>query len=134
MNIRDYQDKTADTAAPYLTATRKFLDTERITSSVDTDGATEGERFLRIAYCAGKLNGEAGEVAEEVFKAFRDDLGEITDERLDAITKELGDVMWYVSQLCTELDLDLENVLTLNIEKLATRKEMGNLQGSGSDR
>ena len=134
MRVDEYQWKTQDTAAPYLVAAKEFLASSRTASLVDTEGVTDAEKFLRIAYLAGKLNGEAGEVAEEVFKAFRDDLGELTDVRLDAITKELGDVMWYISQLCNELDLKLADVLALNIAKLQARKSISNLQGSGSDR
>jgi NTP pyrophosphatase (non-canonical NTP hydrolase) len=134
MRVDEYQDKTQDTAGPYLTAAREFLAYERRTLWIDESKPTTAEKFLRIAYLTGKLNGEAGEVAEEVFKAFRDDLGEITDVRFDAIMKELGDVMWYVSQLCNELDLELADVLALNIAKLQARKSTGNLQGSGSDR
>jgi NTP pyrophosphatase (non-canonical NTP hydrolase) len=134
MNVEEYQDKTQETAGPYLVAAKEFLDRERRTIFVDNTEPTQTEKFLRIAYLAGKLNGEAGEVAEEIFKAFRDDLGEFTDVRFDAIMKELGDVMWYISQLCNELDLELADVLALNITKLQARKSTGNLQGSGSDR
>jgi NTP pyrophosphatase (non-canonical NTP hydrolase) len=85
-------------------------------------------------YCVGKLNGEAGEIAEEVFKALRDDEGLITTPRQDKLFKELGDVMWYVSQICNELGFKLSEVMDFNLAKLADRQERDVLGGSGDDR
>ena len=87
-----------------------------------------------LAYPALGLAGEAGEVADHVKKAIRDDGGEITPERLQAIAKELGDVLWYVAQLATELGLDLEQIAEGNLEKLRSRHVRGVLAGSGDDR
>ncbi len=80
------------------------------------------------------LAGEVGEVAEKVKKVFRDDGGVISDERKVALKGELGDVLWYVAQLATELGLSLEDVAKGNIEKLFSRKERGTLKGSGDTR
>ena len=78
--------------------------------------------------------GEAGEVAEHAKKAIRDDAGTVTDERRAAMAKELGDVLWYVSQLASELGLALEDVAQGNIEKLLSRQRRGVLSGSGDER
>jgi NTP pyrophosphatase (non-canonical NTP hydrolase) len=80
------------------------------------------------------LAGEAGEVAEKVKKIARDDGGKITDAKREEIKKELGDVLWYVAQLTTEFGLSLDEIASLNIEKLHSRKERGMLHGSGDDR
>lgn len=87
-----------------------------------------------MAYPALGLAGEAGEVAEQIKKSIRDDGGEVTEERLAAIAKELGDVMWYVAQLATELGLELDEIAGLNLEKLRSRQLRGVLAGSGDDR
>lgn len=50
------------------------------------------------------------------------------------LTKELGDVLWYLSQLADVLDLRLEDVAAKNIEKLQKRKDAGTIEGSGDDR
>lgn len=50
------------------------------------------------------------------------------------LRKELGDVLWYLSQLCNELDLDLGTIADGNLSKLLDRKSRGKLQGSGDDR
>lgn len=98
-----------------------------------------GKDFLQdewdaLSYCALKLNGEAGEVAEHIGKIKRDDGYTITTERSEALFKEIGDVCWYVANLCTELEFKLEDVLDYNLAKLADRQKRNMLQGSGSDR
>ena len=50
------------------------------------------------------------------------------------LLKELGDVLWYISQLSAELGLSLEEIASLNLEKLNSRKERGALRGSGDNR
>jgi NTP pyrophosphatase (non-canonical NTP hydrolase) len=87
-----------------------------------------------LAYPALGLAGEAGEVAEHVKKAIRDDEGSVLPERRAAMAKELGDVLWYLAQLATELELDLDEVAQMNLDKLRSRQERGVLAGSGDDR
>jgi NTP pyrophosphatase (non-canonical NTP hydrolase) len=91
-------------------------------------------KVLNLHYVSLKLNGEAGELAEEVAKSLRDDFGVITLDRRQAIFKELGDVLWYIAAICEELDFDLNSVAQANIEKLRSRKEREMLHGSGSNR
>ena len=80
------------------------------------------------------LCGESGEVAEKVKKLIRDDNGIVSyDKRLE-IKKELGDVLWYLSNLSSELGLSLEEVAELNIQKLHERQANGKLHGSGDNR
>jgi NTP pyrophosphatase (non-canonical NTP hydrolase) len=87
-----------------------------------------------LAYPALGLAGEAGEIAEHAKKAIRDDGAHITDERREAISMELGDVLWYLAQLATELDLDLDAIAASNLEKLLSRQRRGVLHGAGDDR
>jgi NTP pyrophosphatase (non-canonical NTP hydrolase) len=87
-----------------------------------------------IVYPALGLCGEAGETAEKVKKAIRDDGGTLTEQRREAIAAELGDVLWYAAQLATEADLDLEEIAAANLEKLASRQRREVLHGSGDDR
>tara|TARA_A100001388_G_C28576036_1_gene406591 strand:+ start:356 stop:697 length:342 start_codon:yes stop_codon:yes gene_type:complete len=87
-----------------------------------------------VVYPTLGLAGEAGEVADKIKKIIRDKGGEFTqDDRLE-IRKELGDVLWYISQICSDLDLGLESIAIANIEKLRVRKEKGTLSGSGDNR
>jgi NTP pyrophosphatase (non-canonical NTP hydrolase) len=87
-----------------------------------------------LAYPALGLAGEAGEVAEHAKKAIRDDAGVVTEERRRAMAKELGDVLWYLSQLASELGLELEEIARANLEKLLSRQRRGVLSGSGDER
>ena len=87
-----------------------------------------------LAYSALGLAGEAGEVAEHAKKAIRDDAGTVSEERREAMAKELGDVLWYVAQLASELELDLNVIAETNLEKLLSRQRRGVLSGSGDDR
>ena len=80
------------------------------------------------------LVGEAGEVAEKVKKVIRDKNGIFDEESKMAIKKELGDVLWYVSNLCTEFNFKLEDVASYNLEKLRLRASKGKISGSGDDR
>ncbi|MFC1629978.1 nucleoside triphosphate pyrophosphohydrolase family protein [Patescibacteria group bacterium] len=90
-----------------------------------------GKNFI---YPVLGLVGESGEIAEKIKKVLRDDKGIISEEKKQEILKELGDVLWYVSQIATELDLPLDKVASFNIEKLSSRKERNKLSGSGDNR
>lgn len=80
------------------------------------------------------LNGEAGEVAEKIKKIVRDKGSDFTQLDRDDITKELGDVLWYLAMLARSLDISLSSVANTNIAKLASRKSRGVLGGSGDNR
>jgi len=80
------------------------------------------------------LAGEAGEVAEKIKKFFRDQNEQMTPEYKELIKKELGDVLWYLSQIATELNMSFEDVAKTNLEKLASRKERGVISGNGDIR
>jgi NTP pyrophosphatase (non-canonical NTP hydrolase) len=91
-------------------------------------------RHEALTYPALGLAGEAGEFADHAKKVIRDDGGEVTPQRREAMAKELGDVLWYVAQLASELGLELEQVAQENLDKLRSRMDRGVLSGSGDDR
>jgi NTP pyrophosphatase (non-canonical NTP hydrolase) len=80
-----------------------------------------------ISYLALGLNGEAGEVAEQVKKAIRND-GRITEERRAKILDEIGDVLWYISRIAIEFDVSLAEVAAHNVAKLEHRKQTQSLK------
>lgn len=90
-----------------------------------------GDNYI---YPALGLCGEAGEVAEKIKKIIRDNNGIITYEKNIEIQKELGDVLWYVSNLASELGVDLNRVAQSNLDKLFARKAENKLHGSGDNR
>ena len=85
-------------------------------------------------YTALGLNGEAGEVAEKVKKLYRDDGGKLSPERKEALTKELGGVLWYLAQTATLAGIPLSEVAGRNLAQLKMRADKGILQGDGDDR
>lgn len=109
MNFEDYQ-KFSKTTARYPKVGKNFV------------------------YPTLGLASEAGEVANKIKKVLRDKNGVIDEATLEDLAKELGDVLWYISQISAELNLSLEDVAKLNIEKLSSRKERGKISGSGDNR
>ncbi len=109
MNFQEYQEKSRKTAL-YPNKDNNFI------------------------YPTLGLVGEAGEVAEKIKKLIRDRGGIIDDGFKESVQKELGDVLWYLSQLATELGLNLDEIAQKNIEKLYSRLERGVINGDGDDR
>jgi NTP pyrophosphatase (non-canonical NTP hydrolase) len=87
-----------------------------------------------IVYPTLGLANEAGEVAGKIKKIFRDKGGVIGAGEREALKGELGDVLWYLAQICTELGLTLDEVADANLEKLASRQQRGTLYGDGDSR
>lgn len=89
---------------------------------------------MGLAYTVIGLSGEAGEVAEKFKKILRDKNGVMSPEDRLAFAKELGDALWYITENATQIDMTLEEIAQMNIDKLRSRKARGKLSGSGDDR
>jgi len=87
-----------------------------------------------LTYTVLGLNGEAGEIAEKLKKVIRDTDGVIDERKTYELAKELGDVLWYVAETASQLNLSLGQIAEINVEKLYSRKDRGQLQGSGDER
>ena len=109
MNFDDYQKKSRETAI-YPNAGKDWI------------------------YPTLGLAGEAGEIANKMKKVIRDKNGKIDEEVRESMKGELGDILWYVAQVATELNLSLDKIAEKNIEKLFSRKERGVIKGSGDNR
>lgn len=110
MDLNEYQQRTKSTAI--------YPD-----SHTGSDNA--------ITYVILGASGEAGELANTWKKAIRDKDAALAKEKL---RYELGDTLWYISQLATELGMSLEDVAQCNLNKLADRKARNRLGGSGDKR
>lgn len=144
MDFREYQDK-AKTTAQYpdlydlLIPVLDKYDVATIAQNPLIVGTHEGQALFKKLcanpyYPALGLAGEVGEFCNKLKKVMRDKGGEIDREFLEFAEGELGDIQWYLAALCSELGLDLEKIAVKNLEKLASRKERGKIQGSGDNR
>jgi len=78
------------------------------------------------------LAGEVGELCNQVKKIIRDDggLGEgLQENRRARIEDEMGDVLWYLAEICCGFGLDLERIAAANLDKLAARAQAGSFHG-----
>lgn len=109
------------------------------------DFASYGENPM---YPALGLSEEAGEVCGKIAKFIRKHEGidpmtaryelenkvTVTDDELKFrkdLSRELGDTVWMLAELCTNYGLDMGEVMAENIEKLADRKDKGLIIGEG---
>ena len=83
----------------------------------------------KVLYPALGLCGETGEVAEKVKKQVRDGVFNRHE-----VAKELGDVLWYLSNLANDIGYNLDEIGDINIEKLTSRKNRDKIKGSGDNR
>jgi len=93
-----------------------------------------GDDFKDQLHFVLGLSGETGEVAEKFKKIIRDHDGVISDEDKVELTKELGDVLWYIAVFSDALGVSLDEVVQQNVTKLSSRKVRGSLDGSGDNR
>jgi len=100
--------------------------------------ATETAVFPKVresyVYPTLGLVGETGEFVEKIKKVFRDKNGKISEKDKNEMSKELGDILWYLSQVAKELNLSFEKIAEQNIKKLHSRKVRGKLHGNGDNR
>ena len=88
---------------------------------------------MALAYLGLGL-GEAGEVQGKIKKVIRDDGGVLTEAARINIAQEMGDLLWYVARMASEISMPLEVIAQMNLNKLSDRRERGVLGGSGDNR
>lgn len=100
MNFNEYQEKSRETVVY----------------------PNEGDN---LPYLALGISGEAGEVSERVTKFIRDknfaSIGDLNTDEKRQLVFEVGDVLWYIAQIATELGVELEEVAEMNITKTHSR-------------
>ena len=81
---------------------------------------TEVKDNFDLKYMALGLGGEVGEVQNEIKKLERDDNNILSNDRRKKIINELGDVMWYLTGICSRINCSIDDILKANINKLKT--------------
>ena len=107
---------------------RKFVDA--VTSDESRDFIAFSDRVVsldekganieRLLTGAVGINSEGGEIMEIVKKLIFQGK-KCDDETIYHLKRELGDVMWYVMQCCIALDVSVDEIIKMNVEKLEKR-------------
>jgi len=102
-----------------------FDDYQRKAASFRVPDSTPEERVF------GLLE-EAGEVAGVFKRVFRGDYN--ADQAAQKLFFELGDILWYLSQVASDNNWTLSDIAKENINKLESRKLRNALLGNGDTR
>lgn len=104
--------------------------------AITTDAYGGKGDFLSIAFINKVLGlaGESGEVADKVKKLQRNKDGRINQTDVQELSKELGDVLWYLSAIAHYLGVSLDDLAQQNLEKLFDRKARGVIKSKGDNR
>lgn len=97
---------------------------ERARTTANYEELEYGWLYPLIGLC-----GETGELANKLKKVIRD---KTFDEV--KVKHELGDILWYLNQLCLELDMSLSDVARENLRKLEARYKNNTIHGDGDER
>lgn len=79
--------------------------------------------IARLATASIGLSGEVGEFNEHVKKVLFH--GKDVEDKKEAMKSELGDIMWYWINACTSLNVDPNEVIENNVNKLKERHPDG---------
>lgn len=91
-------------------------------------GAEAGRLAKRLRDESGFADaGESVGMAKAVVEALK-------ELRSNGTLAEIGDVLWMITGLCTDLDCSLENTAAANTQKLTDRRNRNTLRGSGDNR
>ncbi len=84
-----------------------------------------------LMYPALGLAGEVGETIERVKRIARHhssiSITDVDPKSREEISSELGDVLWYLAQFATELNVSLDEIAQANLKKLRNRQKEGTL-------
>lgn len=97
-------------------ASKDFLSLSDRLVLLDEKGANI-ERLLTGAVGASAESGELLEVVKKLIFQGKS----WNEETKFHLQRELGDLMWYVAQLCIALDTPLSEIIKMNVEKLGKR-------------
>ncbi len=92
------------------------------------------EPLMQRTIWAMGVAGEAGEVVEKWKKIVAYKGGTVSQEDLDELAKELGDVVWYIAVMADSLGLSFDEIMRRNVKKLQDHKKRDVIKGAGDNR
>jgi NTP pyrophosphatase (non-canonical NTP hydrolase) len=92
------------------------------------------EPLMEKTIWAMGVAGEAGEVVEKWKKIVAYKKGEISEDDLAELAKELADVVWYIAVMAHSLGLSFDDIMARNLEKLKSRQARNVIRGAGDNR
>jgi NTP pyrophosphatase (non-canonical NTP hydrolase) len=111
--LKNYQKFVDEVTSEPSKSTQKFLD-------VVSEADGKNLNVSRILTAGIGLSGEVGEF-NEIIKKILFQGSNVDQDTIIHLKKELGDIIWYVTQACIALDTDLEQIIKLNTDKLNSR-------------
>ena len=111
-----------------------LLDYQRFVDQVTSDESKDPDAFgdaldiiddfgvpsERLITAAMGLSAESGEFTEIVKKCLFQGKP-MDDQTVWHAKRELGDILWYISQACIALDTNIEEIIYMNTDKLEAR-------------
>ena len=118
MNISEYQNESRKT----------WVSIDRMTDELHS--------IIGLAEECGEVCGKIKKLHRDVFPNCQSfvDISAAKQGAKDAITKELGDLMYHACRVADDYGINMDDVLTVNIQKIMDRKKRGVTCGSGDDR
>lgn len=89
---------------------------------------------MNLTYLLGGLAVEASEALDKYVKAVRDNDSVLSDELVEEILKEVGDVLWFAALIYEFFERELDDAARGNLAKLYDRMNRGVIGGSGDNR
>jgi NTP pyrophosphatase (non-canonical NTP hydrolase) len=75
------------------------------------------ERLLTAAVGACAEAGEFTEIVKKIVFQGKP----VNEENMFHMKRELGDIMWYIAQACMALNVSIDEVIAMNVDKLKAR-------------
>jgi len=114
-DLNAYQDFVLSTTSNESRFTADFI--ERLDTIGNNPTAISASLLMTAAIGMASESGEFSEIVKKLMFQGKHYNGEVREH----LIRELGDVLWYVANAATALDVDLEDVVQVNIDKLSAR-------------
>lgn len=116
--FKQYCEFVKSTTSECTTSDEKFFERAKMLSE------KLGGQFSRLDTAINGIAGESGEIAD-IWKKIKFQDKELSEENIDDLVHEIGDLYWYLAQASIALGVSQEKIIEMNIEKLKKRHPHG---------